>query len=385
MKRIVPFLLMAIIGFTTNCSDDNNVQTTVDETEDEINFRDSLSALSVATQMYEGQEGEKPPHKFVYGRCINPSEPNKYYIASNSADEAALFYNTHCTNESLVVTYSNAGDSLVSDIKATDRKSDFGSYGYTSLSIGDGNPVYATIEVSLKEVGDTHQLIFVPESYFPDNSDYAAFQSPYLLGDIYKDLSGDQWLCVRQSQPGEDGYFVRLTDGDEKYWERRAVWDYYKHPAIYYAVAKTGYTIAEKSAWEAFCSMISYGQGRNALTAMKNKTNDVSMDATRDLMRTLAGEISANRVFQVGQATITGRKYHAACARRLHKVWIRFIRIKDTSYLIRESYSWHELDTQGGNLGATSLKQGQEMLQLSFRNEKLSRMTKLFPIQGERN
>ncbi len=49
MKRIVPFLLMAIIGFTTNCSDDNNVQTTVDETEDEINFRDSLSALSVAT------------------------------------------------------------------------------------------------------------------------------------------------------------------------------------------------------------------------------------------------------------------------------------------------------------------------------------------------
>ena len=36
MKSIVPFLMLAIIGFATNCSDNNvnNVQSEVDETEE---------------------------------------------------------------------------------------------------------------------------------------------------------------------------------------------------------------------------------------------------------------------------------------------------------------------------------------------------------------
>ena len=385
MKSIVPFLMLAIIGFATNCSDNNvnNVQSEVDETEEENDFRDSLAAISVVMQMYDGQEGEKPSYRFAWGRCINLSEPNKYYIKCGSADEAALFYNTYCTDEPVEVSYENVNDSLVSDIKTIDRKADFGSYGYTSLHIGNGNPVYATIELALSEVGDTHQLIFVPENYMPDNADYAAFQSPYSLGDIYKDSSGNQWLCAKQSQPGENGYFVRLADGDNEYWERRRASDHYKD--AWFAVAKSGYTIAEKTAWEAFCNMIRYGQGRNAMMAMKQHTNGVSMDETCELMRTLAGEISADRVFQVGKASTSSKDYHWMCARFLYKVWIPFIHIKNTTYWISESDSWHEFDTKGDNIQSNSLQRGKEMLQLSFGDNKLSGMTKLFPKQGGRN
>ena len=382
-KLLYLFMMMAVVGLTANCSDENEIPGTpgeVDEAAEERNFLDSMSAQGVISQMYDVQENET--YIFKRGRNINASEPNKYYYVCSDAKEAALFYNNYCTNEPLEVVYENVADSLVVKFDAVDRKSTFGDYGYTSLTIGEGNPDFATIELSLDAVGDTHELIFVPESYMPFNSDYEAFKSPYTLGDIYKDKSGDQWLCVKQSQPSADGYFVRLTDGDNVYWERKRIEDYYK--TVWFAQVKSGYTIAGRDAWEGFVSILKWSQGQNALTAMKKGTNGVSMKATLELMESVNNENDRWRIFQVGNVRTTGPEIHWwACTRDLYKIWVPYIVVHGKhGYYIGEAYAWHELEND--NLKSESLRSGKEMLQLSFRDSKLSGMTKVFPVQSGR-
>ena len=113
MKSIVPFLMLAIIGFATNCSDNNvnNVQSEVDETEEENDFRDSLAAISVVMQMYDGQEGEKPSYRFAWGRWIKRSGADRDYVKCGSADGAALVCNAYCADERVEVSYEDVNDS----------------------------------------------------------------------------------------------------------------------------------------------------------------------------------------------------------------------------------------------------------------------------------
>lgn len=380
-KLLNIFMMMAVVSLVVNCSDESKIPVEVDESAEEQNFLDSMSAQGVISQMYEVQENGT--YTFKRGRNINSSEPNKYYYVCSDAKEAALFYNNYCTYEPLEVAYEKVGDSLVVKFDAVDRKSTFGDYGYTSLTIGGEDPVFATIELSFDAVGETHELIFVPESYMPFNSDYKAFRSPYTLGDIYKDKYGNQWLCVMESQPARDGYFVRLTDGDNVYWERWCAKDNYK--SAWFAVEKPGYTIAGKDAWDSFCRMVPYDQGKNAMLVMEKGTDGVSMNATLDLMKTLNGENQKERRFQVGRARTSDKNFHWRCFSYLYEVWITFIHIHGGSYWIAESYSWHEFNTRGGNIYEDSLKSGQEMLQISFRNSKLPDMVKqLFPNQTGR-
>lgn len=389
------FIMTAVIGLTANCSDDDEMLDTpavVDESEDERNFRDSISAEGVISQMYDVQENGN--YTFKRGLCINPSEPNKYYYACSDAQEAALFYNTYCTNEPLEVAYENVGDSLLTvKFDVVDRESTFGSYGRTSLTIGNGNPVYATIELSISAIGDTHELIFVPESYMPFNSDYAAFQSPYTVGDIYRDNEGNQWLCVVESGLVYDGYFARLAEetyrenGVYPYWNCVMIEDHYKR--VWYAVEKGENTIATKEVWAAFCKMLEYSQGQNALTAMKQHTNGVSMDATCELMKTINRENEDTHMLQVGCITRSNKNYHWKCVRWIYKVWIPFIRITKGNSEFGESYSWHGFDTEGGKIYGDSFrflkeKKARVMLQLPFRKDKLKGMTKLFPVQSGR-
>lgn len=427
-KLFYLFVMTAVIGLTASCSDEDEMLDTpavVDESEEERNFRDSMSAEGVISQMYDVQENGT--YTFKRGLCINPSEPNKYYYACSGAQEAALFYNTYCTNEPLKVVYKDVNDSLPagkSDV--VDRESTFGSYGRTSLTIGDGNPVYATIELSINAIGDTHELIFVPESYMPFNSDYAAFQSPYTVGDIYRDNKGNQWLCVVESGLASDGYFVRLAeetyreDGVYPYWNCVMIDDHYKR--VWYAVEKGGNTIATKEVWTAFFKMMEYSQGRNAWNAMKNKTNGVSMNPTCDLLSKFMGDMTLSAgdldwmlpmlgdievtlestrvslelenktfstVLQVGNVTRSGKDYHWKCAYHIYKVWIPFVYITKNSYSFEESYSWHGFDTRGGKIYGDSFlffkeKKARVMLQLPFRKNKLEGMTKLFPVQSGR-
>ena len=383
MKKVLyPIAMLVLIAIVFSCSDDteNSQLDAIEEANDESNFQDSISAQSIINRMYKIQENAT--FLFQVGTCINPSEPNKFYYVCKDTQEAALFYNTYCTNEPWEVTYESEGDSLVTKFDVIDRKSSFGDYGYTSLRIGDGNPIYATIEFSFNAIGDTHELLLVPQSYMPYNSEDEAFSSPYTIGDIYKDGNGEQWVCVKESAPDSFGYFVRLTDGDNKYWERWCASDHYK--SAWFAVEKKGYTIACDTAWRAFASLIKYSQGKNALQAMKNKTNNVNMEATRKLWEALKGENTDNRVFQAGQASTSDKNYHWKCARYLYEVWIPFIHIKGNTYTIATSYSWHEFDTKGGHIQEKSLKSGQEMLQLSFKTSKFSNMAKLYPLQNPR-
>lgn len=375
-------MIIAVVGLTANCSDDNEKpekSLEVDEEEDERHFVDSISAQGVICQMYDIQEDGT--YTLKRGRNINPSEPNTYYYVCSDIKEAALFYNNYCTNEPQKVGYDNVGDSLVAIFDVTDRKSTFGNYGYTSLSIGNGNPDYATIELSFNTIGDVHKLIFVPASYMQDNSDYKPFQKPYTLGDIYKDKDNNQWLCVKESQPNSDGYFVRLTDGDGVYWDRKNISDHYK--TVWYAEKKDKYTIAGKDAWESFVKILTWTQGQDALRALKDRTNETSMDATRDLMKTINNEDESWRIFQVGDVKTSGKDYHWKCARYLYKIWVPYIVVHGKhGYYIGEAYAWHEL--KNDNLKSESLKSGKELLQLSFRESKLSNMTKVFPVQSGR-
>lgn len=378
------FLMLVFIGMTANCSSDNEMPDTpveMDEEAEERNFQDSMSAQGVINQMYDLLENKT--YMLNRGRNINPSEPNRFYYVCNDAKEAALFYNDYCTDEPLQVVYENVGDSLVAKFDVVDRKSNFGNYGYTSLSIGEGNPIFATIELSLNSVGDTHELIFVPESFMPFNSDYSAFKSPYTLGDIYKDKEDNQWLCVRQSQPSADGYLVRLADGDGVNWERKFIKDHYK--TVWYAEAKPGNTIAGRDAWEGFISVLKWSQGQNALTAMKEGTGGVSMENTRDLMQSINNENENWRIFQVGDVRKTGPDTHwGKCTRELYKIWVPYIVIHGKhGYCIGEAYAWHELENK--NLKEESLKVGKELLQLSFYDKGLSNLVKkIYPVQDRR-
>lgn len=379
MKKTCYLMMFVMLSLALNSCEEgvmSEPSIDLDEIEDQI-FKDSANAQRVVCELYEVDEHGN--YKLKYGRNIDPAEPNKYYYVCEGAQEAALFYNAYCSDNPLMVSYENVADSLVTKFDVVDRKSIFGDYGYANLVIANGNPDYARIELSFKSIGEVHELIFVPQSYMPDNSETGAFQSPYELGGIYQELDGEQWLCVRESQPGYDGYLVRLTLNDDNWWVKYLE-DHYKK--IWYACAQNGNQIADTDAWKSFCEMSKWKQGKYALEAMINNTNGVSMFETRELLKTLRGYNENWFCFQRGAVRAEPRKYHAACARHIYKIWFSYTVIHGRhGYYLGMGYAWHEFnDLNMKNVGYCW--GGREMLQKSFRDKHLPNMEKLFPEDG---
>lgn len=383
MKKNFYLLMMAtFMGIATSCSSEEEngdspgagVDAMIEQALD-----DSISAIAVINKVYDIQENNV--YQFKQGHNINTAEPNKYYYVCKDAKEAALFYNTYCTNSPQKVILENVGGSLVKKIDVSDRKSTFGKYGYTSLSIGDGSPEYATIEFSFKAVGDMHQLIFVPESFMPDNGE-VPFISAYQLGDICLDQDNNQWLCVKEAVPATKlnkgyGYLVRLVKGDGKYWDRTSLTDHFK--TVWFAEAKSGYTIAGTEAWANFCSIMEHRQGEDALAAMKNRTNGAFQDETTRLLRTVNNENEDWRIFQVGTVWHSDRDWCWGCWRYVWSISISYIVVHGKhDYYLGSVNTAHSLNDD--NLKSTSLKGGCEMLEIPFHTAKIPGMRRIIPI-----
>lgn len=366
MRRDLFISVMFVgLGLMISCNNSENIINdnidVVDEA-DEHEFQDSISAQYILNEIFELNENGK--YTLKKGVCLDETEPNKYYYVCSSMQEAALFYNSTCTREPLDVVYERTDDGVELKFDVEDRNCSFGKYGRTSFSIGDGNPVYATIEFSFNAIGETYELMFVPKSYMPDN---AYHTSPYFVGDILLDTQGHYWICVKESWHAGNGYLVRLTDGDGKYWIRKKIKDYYKE--VWYAEATSGNTIACGEAWDGFLG-ITYDQAfEDAYDfALKNEKIKEEFAPTIRLMESLMAINSEKRIFQAGEVTVEGPNIHWwACTRDLYQVTIPYVVIHGTGRSFRGTcFAWHELDENQKDLKSTSLEQGQEMLQRSF-------------------
>ena len=291
----IAFSLFLMGGICASCSDDdvNGSGSGDDEEELEVdqNYSDSISAQIIIENLYD-LEGVS--YQFNRGERINAAEPNRYYMACSSTKEAALFYNAFCTNDSKPVTFQMEGDSLVSYIDIENRRTEFGDYGYTSLALGDGSSEYATIEVSLSDIGETHQLVFVPETFLPQNSSSSDFKSPCSLGDVYLDEKGYYWLCVKESSFNESGYLVSIAPIESGYWELKTKTDLFKW-TVYHAEG-----VYNQTAWTIFLESLQNTNVRNGVQIIVSKggSHNLLMGTILDVV---LGNNSSNLVFQCGE------------------------------------------------------------------------------------
>lgn len=378
MRRDLFISIMFVgLGLMVGCDNSENiVNDNIDivDDADERDFQDSISAQHILNEIFE--LNENGGYTVKKGVCLDETEPNKYYYVCSSLQEAALFYNNTCTREPLDVIYERTDGGVELKFDVADRSCSFGKYGRTSFSIGDANPVYATIEFAFNTIGETCELIFVPKSYMPDN---AYHSSPYFIGEILLDTQGHYWMCVKESWHAGNGYLVRLTDGDGKYWTRKRIKDYYKE--VWYAEATSGNVIACGEAWDGFLAIMTDDAGVDAYrAAVKDKKISKEFAPTIRLLESLMGKNEDERIFQAGKVTVEGPNIHWwACTRDLYKVTIPYVVIRGGSKSFRGScFAWHELDENQNDLKSTSLKQGQEMLQRAFQKYKFDDMSYVY-------
>lgn len=301
------------------------------------------------------------------GECINASEPNKYYIVAEDASEAAIFYNSYCTNEIWAVKYKEAGDSLALDFDVCNRTTNFGDYGSTSLQIGCEEPAYATITLDIAAVGEEHLLVFVPSSFMPNNTDYKRFVSPYKYAAIYRDNNNNkQWLCVKASTPDEDGYLIRFGNDNIA-------------PLIYSDACKAVRyylpvgvdEIASQDACNKFIAMLRWEQGNDAYQAMCNNTDEVDMEATKKVCAIFYGDDRGGVYkFQVGLPWAGEEEF---CFN--HWGWGRLVQC--IALEIKQSYSkyyHHHVFESSINTGPDA-----PMMMKKFRDSKFPKWELLFP------
>lgn len=296
MKKILNATLLALGGLgVIACNNSDHFQENQPQETDDIM---SGYASHIIHELYDTVFTEHGDTTFVLkvGECINSSEPNKYFIVAENATEAALFYNTHCTNNHWVVKYEEVDDSLVLNFDVCNRTTDFGNYGSTTFQLGGEEPAYATITLNLATIGKEQTLVFVPSSFMPNNSDYKRFVSPYKLGDIYKDNNNRQWLCVKASTPSQNGYFIRFgKDGIKRdtYSDCCKKVDYWKF--------NQGDPLASQDACNDFMGLLGVGQGKDAYDAMCLGTETgVSMKETQKVCAIYYGDDNSSYCFQVG-------------------------------------------------------------------------------------
>ena len=298
MKKITLITLSVFISlFFVACNNNDDLQY-----EESINLN-KIGMCYVVHELYDTIFTEKGDTTFSLkvGECLYDSEPNKFYIVANSAEEAAIFYNTNCTNEHWMMKYKQNGDSMKLDFDVCDRVTNFGEFGSTTLTIGDKTSFYATITLNLATIGQEHTLVFVPKSFMPNNSDSPSFCTPYFLGQIWKDTNGIQWLCVRESQPGLKGYFIRF--GVDKL--SRKTQNTKRNTLKYYERIdnRVDYFFADRDACKAFFSLLEWDEGQSVYKAMQDPTNGISMDDTKKVLDKFYNNIGKDDVvrFQVGK------------------------------------------------------------------------------------
>ncbi len=391
MRKLLLFWALAAAVFVAGCSDDDAAETTPAQPGTDTlaymqQLQDSAYAAEVVNNIYNITV-DAPTGDTVYtvkhGVCLSDASPNNYYVACKSAAEALDFYKIFCSNQ--VEEIAVGGETAD---KLTDRESKFGKNGSTAIRFGDGNPAYATIEISMSSVGQTHQIYFVPQAYIDaNNSEHQYFSSPYSIGDIVRDENNEQWLCVKMSGISDNGILVRMcSDG----YKVASITDEVK--TVYYRESSTR-TLASKMAWEALLKGINYMNLSLAADVIIGKTYGVDMGEFATALKCLKGMSDTSgwlSVQQMGSPSGIRKCGHWWLWMSvwncgwfpLYQIQLPFVRFESgKSVYVGSSFSCKEFNTCGGRIGDSTLKSGLQLVQREFYDEEITGSKVLWPLK----
>ncbi len=377
--------MLMTAAFAVGCSDDSAEKTTTPSGNDSIaermqQFQDSSYAIQVINNLYE-LKTEVPSadsaYAFKYGILLDETSQNTYYIACKNPVEALDFFKFYCSNQNEDIALD---DTAATNLK--DRECTFGQFGKTTLHFSDGNPVYASITVSMTQVGKTNTLLFVPQAYIDNNNgDVPYYNSPYEVGTIVKDEVNAQWLCVTASQPGVAGLLVRMSqDG----YRVASVSDYEK--TVYYRKHTTA-EFAGNDAWNALVYGAKYMNLDESFTEILNKTHEVNMDEFIPVVKYLRNTPQPGwyTVQQTGEAynidTHWWYYWSPWSLQRLYTIQIPFVRLEDgKSFYVGVSSSCKEFRNCDGRIGTETLKTGSQLYQMKFYADTIPGVSRVWPL-----